>query len=79
MGTVASLLEYRYAKLYRARVAAWLSHGLVLSTCHQIAAHACRDEFIGRIKPARMAAINACLRLEPPPAVPSPLGLEEAS
>jgi hypothetical protein len=79
MGTVVGLLEYRYARLYRAQVAAWLSHGLRLSICHQIATHACRGEFVGRIKPAQMAAINARLRLEPPPVIPSPLNMEEAS
>ena len=79
MGTLVSLLECRYAKLYREQLALWRSHGLGLKACHQIATHLCRDEFIGRIKPSAMASINARLRQEPPPAVPSPLSMEEAS
>ena len=79
MGTVVGLLEYRYARLYREQLALWRSRGLRLPACRQIAAHLCRDEFLGRLKSADMKALNARLRLEPPPAVPSPLGMEEAS
>ena len=79
MGTVISLLGFRYAKLYREQLALWLSRGLRLKTCHQIAVHTCRDEFLGRIKGAEMKSLNARLRDEQPPAVPSPLSLEEAS
>lgn len=43
------------------------------------AAHICRDEFLGRIKRADMEALNDRLYKEPPPAAPSPLGIEEAS
>jgi hypothetical protein len=79
MGRVVSLLGFRYTKLYREQLALWLSRGLGLKTCHQIAAHICRDEFLGRIKSAEMKSLNARLRDEQPPAVPCPLGLEEAS
>ena len=78
MGQIVSLLEYRYTRFYRAQVALWLSNGLGPSACHRIAAHVCRDEFLGRLKPAVMESPNAGLREEPPPALPSPV-LEEAS
>ena len=78
MGLLINLLEYRYAKFYRAQVALWRSHGLGPSACHQIAAHLCRDEFIGRLKPAAMKAVNARLLEEPPPMLPSPNNAEEA-
>ena len=78
MRTLVSLLEYHYAELYRERLALWRSHGLGLRACHQIAAHLCRDEFIGRLRTADMKSLNARLREEPPPAVPSP-AMEEAS
>lgn len=78
MGTLVSLLEYRYAKLYREQLALWRSHGLGPSACHQIAAHLCREEFIGRIKGAEMKSLNARLLNEPPPAISSPV-MEEAS
>jgi len=41
MGTVVCLLEHRYARLYREHLALWLSRGLRLPACHQIAAHLC--------------------------------------
>ena len=79
MGTLVGLLEYRYAKLYREQIALWRSHGLGLSACHQIAAHLCRDEFVGRIKSAEMKTLNARLREEPPLVLPSPTNVEEAA
>lgn len=80
MGTVANLLEYRYRKFYRGQVALWRSRRFGLPACHQIAAHVCRNEFIGRLKPTAMKALNARLRIEPPPTIPSRLSLvEEAS
>ena len=78
-GQVVDIRHYRYAKFYRAQIALWRSHGLGLRACHQIAAHLCRDEFIGRVKPAAMKALNARLRLGQPPVIPSPLSMEEAS
>lgn len=66
MGTVVSLLEYRYTKLYREHVELWHSRGLGLSTSSQIAAHVCRSEFAGRIKLARMRVVNARLNQELP-------------
>jgi hypothetical protein len=79
VGRIVRLLEYRYAKLYREQVILWHSRQLGLPACHQIAAHVCRDEFIGRLKGGEMKAINARLSKEQPPALPSPLSLEEAS
>ena len=79
MGTVVSLLEYRYAKLYREQVALWYSRQLGLPACHQIAAYVCRGEFIGCLKPAVIQALNSRLRLESPPVLSSPLSMEEAS
>jgi hypothetical protein len=76
VGTVVSLLEYRYTKLYRAQVELWLSRGLGLSTSRQIAAHVCRSEFAGRIKLARMRVVNARLNSALPD---NPARLEEAS
>ena len=80
MGTVVRLLglRFRFAKLYREQHSLWISRGLGLKTCHQKAAHICRDEFLGRIKSAEMKSLNARLRDEQPPVVPSPLSLEEA-
>ena len=77
MGTVVSLLEYRYAKLYRGQIALWRSRQFDLPACRQIAAHVCRDEFIGRLNPGTMKALNARLRKEPPPTFTSPFSLEE--
>jgi hypothetical protein len=76
VGTVVSLLEYRYTKLYREQVELWHSRGLGLSTSRQIAAHVCRSEFAGRIKLAEMRAVNARLNRELPAALAR---LEEAS
>ena len=77
-GRVIDIRHYRYSKLYREQLALWLSRGLGLKACHQIAAHPCHDEFIGRLKSGEMRSLNARLREEPPPAIPSPV-MEEAS
>jgi hypothetical protein len=79
VGKIVSLLEYRYAKLYREQVALWRSRQIGLPACHQIAAHVCHDEFIGRLKPAVMTSLNRCLCGASPPVVPSDYGMEEAS
>ena len=78
-GQVIDIRHYRYTKLYREQLALWRSRGLGLKACHQIAAHVCRDEFLGRLKGGEMKAINARLGKERPPVPPSPLSLEEAS
>jgi len=51
MGAVASLVEYRNARLYREQFALWRSRGVGPAVCHLIAAHVCRGEFVGRISP----------------------------